>query len=56
MESNIPEHMKEHVREVTGYYTKNKEVTDYRKAIKDVSKFHEEQMDILENLIFGHRI
>lgn len=50
--TNIPFHMKEHVRQTTGYYSKSKKVTDYTKAIKDVDN----QIDLLENLIFGHRI
>ena len=54
MESNIPEHMKEHVRQTTGYYAKNKEVTDYKKAVRNMPS--NEQIDLLENLIFGHRI
>lgn len=44
--------MKEHVRQTTGYYAKNKQVTDYTKAIKGVDN----QIDLLEHLIFGHRI
>lgn len=53
---NIPNEFRKEYEKTTGYYNRLTSETDYKKAIDNIKMNDYAKIELLEHLIFGHRI